>query len=248
MKTTSIIKKSHFFAIATFFVLLSLSFKTKAQSTELRIPTISLDETAYIEVEPDIAIISVQVYLEGREAAEIEERAYQKAAAIVKVFKEKYDIKADDYETTQNTLNDQRWKNQPTKAITLGFEVTLKKLDKIDQFRNDVIEAGATVFRIQSFENKNAEKYVNQAAELALKKAMKNAANLAEIASMKLGNPLSIRVQNQSIRPEMISTKAAGGLMMMSDSSVQSRDDEPTVNKTKVRYRATIYAEFEMYK
>lgn len=235
------------FLFSVFTLLLTPTIFAQSSVIEQRIPTISLDETAYVEVEPDVAIISVQVYLEGREAAEIEEKAYQKAAAIVKVFKEKYGIKADDYETTQNTLNDQRWKTQPTKAITLGFEVTLKKLDKIDQFRNDVIEAGATVFRIQSFENRNAEQYVNKAAELALKKAMKNAAKLAEIAAMQLGNPLSIRVQNQSLRPEMVSAKSAG-IMMMSDNGAQSRNDEPTVNKTKVRYRATVYVEFEMYK
>lgn len=239
----SFITSSIYILIGT-FVCINFSLANLAAQTAPRIPTISLDETAYVEVHPDLVILSIQVYLEGREAADIEEKAYQKAKTIVNVFK-KYGISEDAYETTNNTLNDQRWKNQATKSISLGFEVKLKEIAKLDQFRNDVIEAGATIFNIQSFENLEAEKYVNEAAENALKKAMKNAANLAAIANMKLGQPLSIRVQNQSIRPEMMSAKSAG-LMMMND-SVQSRDDEPTVNKTKVRYRATVYVEFEMY-
>jgi|GEM_PF-2337387 uncharacterized protein YggE len=228
------------FVLCCFFTHNIFAQTTTTENT----PTISIDETAYIEVAPDLAILSVQVYLEGREAADIEEKAYQKAKDIVKVFK-KYGISSEDYETTNNTLNDQRWKTQTTKSISLGFEVKLKEIGRLDQFRNDVVEAGATVFTIQSFENLEAEKFVNEAAENALKKAMKNASNLAAIANMKLGQPLSIRVQNQSIRPEMRSAKASG--LMMTNDSVQSRDDEPTVNKTTVRYRATVYVEFEMY-
>lgn len=244
MKSINIFKNYLSLCLFLLILLCQSTINMAAQSTE-RIPTINLDETAYVEVEPDLAILSIQVYLEGREASEIEEKAYQKAKDVVKVFK-KYGISANDYETTNNTLNDQRWKTQPMKSISLGFEVKLKEINKLDQFRNDVIEAGATVFRIQSFENLDAEKYVNEAAENALKKAMKNAANFASIANMKLGQPLSIRIQNQSIRPEMISAKSSG-VMMMNDSA-QSRDNEPTVNKTKVRYRATVYVEFEMYK
>jgi len=230
--------------LSLFVLFLFFTHTILAQTTTERIPTITIDETAYVEVAPDLVIISVQVYLEGREAADIEEKAYQKAKDIVNVIKE-YGISNDDYETTNNTLTDQRWKTQAVKSISLGFEIKLKEIGQLDQFRSDVVEAGATIFNIQSFENLNAEKYLNEAAENALKKAMKNAENLAAIANMKLGQPLSIRVQNQSLRPEMRSAKSSG-VMMMNDSS-QSRDDEPTVNKTTVRYRATVYVEFEMY-
>lgn len=228
------------------FILFGCSSVTtlQGQSTD-QMRSISLSETAYVEAKPDLVFIDVQIYLEGRDAAKIEEEAYEKSAELIKAFKE-FGLEEEAYQTTENSMYDQRWREQDMKAIRFGYEVTFKELDKLESFRKAVIDAGATIFRISSYENSNAKSYTQKASEKALKAAMEQAKALAEVAGMQVGDPISMQVNSQYIRPNV----AAGGdvMMMRAEVSDMQPKRESTSNKTVIRYKSTISVQFEIYK
>ena len=231
--------------ILTLFLLMSCNaVPLNGQNTE-QMRSISLNETAYVETTPDIVIIQVQIFLEGRDAKKIEEEAYEKSEALIDVFKA-YELDEKDYQTNENSMYDQRWREQDMKAVRFGYEVEFRELDKLEAFRKDVVEAGATIFRINSYENSNANKYTQEAAEKALKQAMSQAKALAEVAGMQLGDPISLTLNSQYIRPNIA---ASGDVMLMRAESADMKSErESTSNKTVIRYKATINAQFEIYK
>lgn len=227
--------------LTAYSLLLPSLFAQNAEPTR----QISLSETAIIEAEPDVAILDLAVEVEGRDAASIEEEAYQRGSALIKVLKE-FGLQPEDYQSDDNSLYQQRWRDKEMRIARIQYEVRFRELKKLDDFRKAAVEAGVNSFRISSYENEAAEELIQQAAEEALKKAMESAKRLATVAGMQLGDPLRIQVNSQMVNPKLGANVMMVRSEAMSDSPLRS--DAPSLNQTRVQYRSTIHAEFELYK
>jgi uncharacterized protein YggE len=188
------------------FVLLASLFGTAAAACggETQVVTnppatgISVQGTGEITAAPDISVFNVGVQVTAPTVAEARDRAAASATAIIESVKakgvEERDIRTIDLQVYP------RYDYRKDETVFLGYdvvntlEVRVRDLDRMGDILDGALEAGGDDTRVNSirFEIDQIEELVKEARELAMTDARAKAEQMAELAGVTLGPPLSI--------------------------------------------------------
>jgi uncharacterized protein len=170
-----------------------------AQSVTVR-PSVSVIGEAAMKIAPDQVQFTFEIVTTDKvlAAAKIgNDRAAARTLAAAKAF----NIGADEVQTDSLTVSPRytREKDPRGSRVLLGYEVTkrilitLKDLNKIDDFLAKVIEAGVNRVIAVNIENSKYQKYQEQVRALAVKNARDRAVAYAKQLGQTVGNAYVIR-------------------------------------------------------
>jgi uncharacterized protein YggE len=158
--------------------------------------TIHVNGTGTVVAEPDMAVITLGVSEENREASEAMERVSAKVAEILEAL-ELAGIAARDVQT-QNISVNPVWNNNAVERKISGFEATntvavrVRVLDSLGYVIDRVLDKGANRMHGLSFQLTDDTELMAEARRAAVQDAMAKAQLYAEAAGVTLGSVQSI--------------------------------------------------------
>lgn len=166
--------------------------------------TITVEGKAKIKVPVDYVELRVGLNAQGSNLTELEQSSYQTMLKLKKLLLSEWQFPDSLVQTNRSSIAE-RFNNNSKDAFyrfNQSMTVTLDSLELYDTLRRDLIAAGATEFRINTFGTfKNAE-----SKQRALKKAYQNAREkakmLAQNADFTIGRPQKISSSGQFNIPE----------------------------------------------
>ena len=155
---------------------------------------------------PDLALLDLGVSAEGKTVKEARDTA---AAAMNEVLDALKDdgVAEEDVQTRQFSIEPE-YDYPDGKQVLIGFRVTniveakVRDLDRLGEVVDDVAQAGGDVVQVQglSFTVEEPDDLRAQARKEAVADARARAEDLAELAGVKLGEPVSIN-ESTSVPP-----------------------------------------------
>ena len=161
-----------------------------------------------IEASPDVAVFSIGVESNSRTVADARENAAKSAERIVATLA-KNGVDKRDIQTGSLQVSPRYDYTQDRGAILLGYTVTnmltvkVRDLAKISRVVDDAIVAGGDDARMQGihFTIDDPTKVRDKAREKAMIEAREKAEQLAKLAGVELGAPLSVEETSFSMPP-----------------------------------------------
>lgn len=197
------------------------TFGAMSQEQQKLIPQISVNGEGKVKVTPDIAVITLGVQNNGKDAKEVKT---QNDIVIDKVLKyiKKFNIPTADYQTAQMNL----YKNYDYEKKKYSYEanqtvtITLKDVSKYDLFMMDVMETGVNRIDGVEFKSSKIEQYETEARKKAMLNAKKKAEDyLSVLPGQKIGKAILISDQSHTYYPQPVMYAKSAGLM--EDSNVR---------------------------
>lgn len=192
------------------FLVVSAAFTTafpfveKVTSEEV-VRTMTIDETATMDVDSDTAIIRFTVETEGKESKVAQNQNSEKVDAVIKALKN-LGLKDDELQTSNYNIYPNRNYNRGTPrygeivsyTVTHTIVVETKKLDKVGDILDKGVEAGAN--RIDSFDftlsREAKDELIGDLLAEAAKSARVKADSLAEALDTKVVAVHQVNVGN----------------------------------------------------
>ena len=179
-----------------------LNFAARAQSVTVQ-PSVSVVGEAELMISPNQIGFTFEVVTTDPTIAAAK-RANDTASAKTIVVAKTFNIPNDDLQTDRLTISPRYAgeKDQRGKGTVIGYEVTkrivvtLKQLDRIDEFLAKVIEAGVNRIVDINIENSDLEKYKQQVRLLAVDNARAKADAYAQRLGQKVGGAYVIREES----------------------------------------------------
>jgi uncharacterized protein YggE len=162
---------------------------------------LGVDQTIRIPVE--YVTISTGITERGSEVTSVEQNGYEKIAEVVGLLEE-LGFNKDQLEINSGEVSG-RWYDEETFTFNSSIEFDLKDLDKIDTFRRALTDAGATSFRVSSFNNSKEDSILDAAYRDAINKAKRKSERLIANQSAEVGKILNL---HENVK-EVIETEAA---------------------------------------
>ena len=170
--------------------------------------TISVNGSAELEVEPDVAYISFGVFTRADTAGKAQQENARLFASVEKVLKETFGLSGKEIRTTGFYVNPEyRYEPDREPRIT-GYtarhmvEVTFRDLDKVGALLDAVSKAGVNEVNGVRFDVENVEAHEIAALELALKNARAKAQALAKAENRTIKGVLHISESGGYYVPE----------------------------------------------
>ncbi len=214
--------------ILTILVGVGMTARANAQDTPR---TISVSGEGRVEAVPDMAVISLGVTHEAKEAQDAMAVVSQNVSAILTRLTEN-GIEARDIQTSRFSLNPV-WSNRNssngTRAEITGFSasnavtVRVRDLSALGGILDQVIRDGANDFNGLQFTVQEQDPLMETARERAVQDAMAKAEHMARVAGVTLGAVQSMSEQSGRAQPMMMERA------MMSDSSMPVAAGEVTL-------------------
>lgn len=182
------------------------TFGAMSQEQKTTIPQIGVTGEGKVKVTPDIAIITLGVQNNGKDAKEVKT---QNDIVIDKVLKyiKKFNIPTADYQTAQMNL----YKNYDYEKKKYSYEanqtvtITLKDVSKYDLFMMDVMETGINRIDGVEFKSSKIEQYETEARKKAMLHAKKKAEDyLSVLPGQKIGKAFLISDQSNTYYPQPV--------------------------------------------
>ncbi len=171
-----------------------------AQTTTSDYPrTLSINGHGEVSLAPDIAYIYVGVHSEHENAGDAVAENNDQAQAVIDALKDA-GIKAEDISTTNFSLyyaQNYDMNGQPTDAkyvVDNTVYITVRDLEQLGDILGTAIEAGANTVNSVSFDVSDKETALAEAREKAVTDARAQAAELAGLAEVELGEIQSINM------------------------------------------------------
>ena len=182
------------------------TWMASSQEQKNNIPQISVNGEGKVKVTPDIAVITLGVQNNGKDAKEVKT---QNDIVIDKVLKyiKKFNIPASDYQTTQVSLNKNYdyEKKKYTYEANQTITITLKDLSKYDLFMMDIMETGINRIDGVEFKSSKIEQFETEARKKALLNAKKKAEDyLSVLPGQKLGKAILISDNSSTYYPRPV--------------------------------------------
>ena len=174
-------------------------------ATAVEQPTVTVSATSQMDVEPDIAYITLGVRTENKSAptARSENAKLMKKVteAVKKLGIAEKDIKTSDMSlyTNYDWTDGKRTLTGYTCNNTL--KITVRDVDMVGDVVDAAMANGANQFDNVRFDLEDSEEYYLQVLEKATKKAALRAKTTANAAGMNLGTVLSLSTNNSSYTP-----------------------------------------------
>jgi uncharacterized protein len=160
--------------------------------------TISVLGEGVVTLKPDIARLSMGVLVEKRSLSAAQTEASDKMNAVIDRLVG-LGISRDDIQTVNFSVNPvYDYPNDGTRPELRGFQVanqvsvTIRDIGKTGEVADAVIDVGATTIGGLSFDVSNMQGAKDQAREQAMADAKRKGEQLARLAGVGLGRPLSI--------------------------------------------------------
>jgi uncharacterized protein YggE len=182
------------------------TWMASSQEQKNNIPQISVNGEGKVKVTPDIAVITLGVQNNGKDAKEVKA---QNDIVIDKVLKyiKKFNIPTADYQTAQMNL----YKNYDYEKKKYSYEanqtvtVTLKDVSKYDLFMMDIMETGINRIDGVEFKSSKIEQFETEARKKALLNAKKKAEDyLSVLPGQKLGKAILISDNSSTYYPRPV--------------------------------------------
>lgn len=162
---------------------------------------INVSGSGEVLVKPDIAYLSIGVQSEGNTAAAAQKANAVKISKVTQLLKEKWNISADDIQTSQfyvqpNYTYDEK-QGQKLKGYIANHTLSVKyrNLDKIGQLLDEATLSGANNVDNVRFSVENSSAYEEEAIAKALGNAQSKASAVAKATKRGLGNLLNVTVE-----------------------------------------------------
>lgn len=209
-------------AVITFFILLfvfakwgpSIPFSVLSQTRGE--PMIVVGEGKSTAI-PDIAKVSAGIEEQGQTLKQVQDSANKKSQSLVDAL-EKLGIENKDIKTTSYNIYPQNdYQSNPPKItgyqVSTSYEVTVRKIDNINNVLTTVTNAGANLVGGVSFDlsDEVKNKAMDAARKDAVKTAKENAESLARASGVTLGKIINVtESRNGNPRPIFMTDKAIG--------------------------------------
>ena len=147
---------------------------------------------------PDLALLDLGVSAQGKTVKEARDTAATAMTAVLDALKDD-GVAEEDVQTRQFSIEPE-YDYPDGEQVLIGFRVTniveakVRDLDSLGEVVDDVAQAGGDVVQVQglSFTIEEPDELRAQAREEAVADARARAEDLAELAGVKLGKPMSI--------------------------------------------------------
>nr|WP_255668914.1 oxidative stress defense protein [Buttiauxella sp. A2-C1_F] len=169
-------------------------------------PHVVTSGTASVDAVPDIAKLAIEVNVSAKDAASAKKQADDRVAQYLTFLQqsgiEKKDINAANLRTQPEYeyLKDGKTHLKGYIAVR-QVDVTLRKLDKMNELLDGALKAGLNEIRSVSLGVANPEAYKDKARKAAIDDAVRQAKLLAEGFSSKLGPVYSVRYHVSNYQP-----------------------------------------------
>jgi uncharacterized protein YggE len=223
----------------TLLAFVAITATTFAQNVDLR-RKIDVTGTAEQEVTPDIINVSVslQEYMNGKTRVTIDQLEKQLEDAVKDAGIPKDDFTIDNVSAWNNTWQK---KKTPDFLASKQYSIRFHDLNKFDQIMSKVDPKGIQATNIDSYDYSKIDALKNEMKLKALLDAKSKASYLLNGIGDKLGDALSITVNENSNYPQPRMYMKA----MASTSDVAPESD---INFKKIKLSFTVNAEFEIVK
>ena len=184
--------------------MLALCFASLA-ATATVVPTVTVNATAELEVEPDIAYVSLGVST-TETTAEAAKRNNTAVMNRVLAAVKAEGVAEKDMDTSLYMRTNYRWTDDNERIIT-GYTVdnnltiTVRNVDEVGDIVDAAMNAGANEFNSVRFDLDDDEAYYLEALAAATKKAQKRASTMVMAAGGKLGAVASMSMGNVRFDP-----------------------------------------------
>ena len=184
--------------------MLALCFASLA-ATATVVPTVTVNATAELEVEPDIAYVSLGVST-TETTAEAAKRNNTAVMNRVLAAVKGEGVAEKDMDTSLYMSTNYRWTDDNGRIIT-GYTVdnnltiTVRNVDEVGDIVDAAMNAGANEFNSVRFDLDDDEAYYLEALAAATKKAQKRASTMVMAAGGKLGAVASMSMGNVRFDP-----------------------------------------------
>ena len=184
--------------------MLALCFASLA-ATATVVPTVTVNATAELEVEPDIAYVSLGVST-TETTAEAAKRNNTAVMNRVLAAVKGEGVAEKDMDTSLYMSTNYRWTDDNERIIT-GYTVdnsltiTVRNVDEVGDIVDAAMNAGANEFNSVRFDLDDDEAYYLEALAAATKKAQKRASTMVMAAGGKLGAVASMSMGNVRFDP-----------------------------------------------
>lgn len=161
---------------------------------------INVSGSGEILAKPDIAYLSIGVQSEGNTAAAAQKANATKINKVTQLLKEKWNISADDIQTSQfyvqpdYTFNEKEGQKLKGYVANHTLSVKYRNLDKIGQLLDEATNSGANNVDNIRFSVENPSAYEEEAIAKALINAQSKASAVAKAAKRGLGTLVNVSV------------------------------------------------------
>ncbi|VEB95496.1 26 kDa periplasmic immunogenic protein precursor [Cedecea lapagei] len=169
-------------------------------------PHVVTSGTASVDAVPDIATLAIEVNVSAKDAASAKKQADDRVAEYLTFLQkngvEKKDINAANLRTQPeyDYLKDGKTQLKGYRAVR-QVEVTLRKLDKMNELLDGALKSGLNEIRSVSLGVAHPEEYKDKARKEAINDATRQAKLLAEGFNSKLGPVYSVRYHVSNYQP-----------------------------------------------
>lgn len=190
---------------------------------QAQLPQISVNGSGLVHVVPDIAYVYIGVRSEGKTVADALKKNNQSAkdiqdALIAQKVAEK-DIQTSSFNIYPQQYNTAGQVVPTFYVVENTVYVTIRNLDSIGTILDTVASTGANSINGIYFDLANKSAAQDQARQLAIAEAKRQAEQLASLTGVKLGKLLNINVYLSSA-PYAVEGKGGGGAAAMAAPSV----------------------------
>ncbi|AFJ98260.1 oxidative stress defense protein [Cronobacter sakazakii] len=195
-------------------------------------PHIVTSGTASVDAIPDIATLAIEVNVSAKDAAAAKKQADERVGQYLTFLQnngvEKKDVNAANLRTQPEYeyLKDGKTQLKGYRAVRT-VDVTLRKLDKLNELLDGALKAGLNEIRSVSLGVAHPDEYKDKARKAAIDDAVRQAQQLASGFNSKLGPVYSVRyhVSNYQPTPVMRMMKAEAA----APASAQDTYDQQTI-------------------
>lgn len=221
----------------------ALSTPVAKAADQVKRDYVSVSGTGTVEVEPDIAYVSLGVVSRGKTAAEAQT---QNAAAFDKVKKllsDTFKIQDKDIKTVDFSVQPQYQYKENTEPKIVAYEanhmvvVNVRDLTKVGKLVDEASKAGANRINNIRFDVENKENSEAQALEKAVANARKKAEAIAKASGRQLGIVISVTEGGSSYNPIYMNEPLMAKDMASAESAPQAG---------QVKLSESVQVEFEL--
>ncbi len=190
-------------------------------SAPAQIPQISASGSGLVQVVPDIAYVYIGVRSEGKTVADALKKNNQSAQDIKEALVAQ-NVAEKDIQTSSFNVYPQQYnaagQSVPTFYVVENtVYVTIRNLDGIGTILDLVANTGANSINGVYFDLSNKASAQEQARQMAIEEAKKQAEQIASLTGVKLGKLISINVYSSGA-PYAMEGKGGGGTAMAGSS------------------------------
>lgn len=240
----SILKKGFF--VMALSAVLAFGISSIAYGAETN--QITVNGTGIVNVEPDIAKISVSIEATDKTAERAQNQVSKLATNLINEM-EKMGVPKEKIITLYSSVTpNYRYDDATGKRNVDGYraytslQITVKDVDNVGVYVDGALKAGATGLDGVSFTLEDPSMYYNQALQVAVKNANTSANAIATAYGKALGG-VSAVTENSSMAIYE-SAKMATEELMMSDAGGSTRSNETKIQHDKVQVSARISATY----